>query len=143
MTGVEVLVPLFFFLFLGLVIVVPIWLRERTRQSAHKIIRDAIQRGEKLDPEMMARLSDPPRPAQPDRARRSLGSAVIMIALATALAASAYFTGDFDPTGHSWGGQMVGASILGALGFAFLILAIVDYMSKPKTNEASNPPANP
>src|SRR5262245_18265179 len=119
MTGVEVLVPLFFFVFLGAVIIVPIYLRERTRQSAHRLLSQAIEKGEKIDPELIANLSDP-KPKRPDKARSTLGSAVIMLALAIALTASAFFTGDFDPTGHSWGGQMTGAAILGALGIAFL-----------------------
>ncbi len=135
MDGAEVLIPLVFFGFLGAVIIVPIWLRERTRQSAHKIVRDAIARGEKLDPDMLARLSDPPRPAQPDRARRSLGSAVIMIALAAALGGSAFVQGELH------GGMMTGATILGALGLAFLILAIIDYGSKGR-DSASQPPVN-
>jgi hypothetical protein len=134
MDGPEILVPLIFFLFLGAVIICPIWLKERTKQSSHRLIGQAIERGEKIDPELIARLSDPPS-RQPDRPRRTLGSAVIMLALAGGLAASAYFTGDFDPTGHSWGGQMTGAAILGALGIAFLILAVVDYNSRPKNGQ--------
>ncbi|MGE0828071.1 MAG: DUF6249 domain-containing protein [Hyphomonadaceae bacterium] len=130
MTGVEVLVPLFFFLFLGAVIVVPIWLKERTKQSAHQLIRQAIERGEKIDPELIAQLSNP-QAKQVDRPRRTLGSAVIMIALAIGLAAAAALGGEFDPTIGEWGHTMIGAVILGALGIGFLILAIVDYQ-KPK-----------
>ncbi|MGE0044125.1 MAG: hypothetical protein AB7J28_12775 [Hyphomonadaceae bacterium] len=138
----EALVILIIFGSILGMIVIPMWLRERTKQSAHRIIADAIARGEKLDADMLSRLTEPPRPAQPDRARRSLGSAVIMIALAGALAASSFFTGDFDPTGHAWGGQMTAAVILGALGLAFLVLALVDYNSKPR-NGSANPPSNP
>jgi hypothetical protein len=116
------------------VIILPFWFRERTRQSAHRLISEAIAKGEKIDPDLIARLTDPPA-RRHDRPRRTLGSAVIMLALAGALTASAYFTNDFDPTRHAWGGQMTGAAILGALGLAFLILAIVDYMSQPKKGD--------
>ncbi|MBI1250348.1 MAG: hypothetical protein GC189_02620 [Alphaproteobacteria bacterium] len=127
----DIFVPLSFFGFLTAVIVVPIWLRERTRQSAHKLISQAIERGQALDPETIERLTtDPTRGRQHDRPRRTLGTGVILMALALALSGSAFFTGDFDPTGHSFGGQMTGAAILAALGLAFLILAVVDYRSK-------------
>jgi uncharacterized membrane protein YidH (DUF202 family) len=116
------------------IIVLPMWFREQTKQSAHRLLSDAIARGEKIDPEVIARLGDLPA-RQHDRPRRTLGSAVILLALAGAMAAMAHFTGSFDPTDHAWGGQMTVAAILGALGIAFLILSIVDYSSKPK-----NPP---
>ncbi|NWG53907.1 MAG: hypothetical protein HXY28_09325 [Hydrogenophilaceae bacterium] len=125
----EVLVVLIVFGSIAAMIVLPMWFREKTKQSAHRLLAEAIARGEKVDPDLIARLSDPPA-KQHDRPRRTLGSAVILLALAGAMTGSAYFSGDFDPSGHAFGGQMTAAAILGALGLAFLILAIVDYNSK-------------
>ena len=51
--GPDTLVPLVFFLFLGAIILVPIWLRERTKQSAHKLISQALEKGQPLDPQIM------------------------------------------------------------------------------------------
>jgi len=128
---VPVLVVLIIFGSIASIIVLPMWFRERTKQSAHRLLAEAIARGEKVDPELIGRLSDPPA-RQHDRPRRTLGSAVILLALAGAMTAAAFFSGDFDPSGHAYGGQMTAAAILGALGLAFLILAIVDYSTKRK-----------
>lgn len=117
-------------------IVLPTYFKERTKQSAHRLLSEAIARGEKIDPEVLTRLSDPPA-RQHDRPRRTLGSAVILLALSLAMGASAYFTGEY---GASWGGQMTAAAILGALGLAFLILAIVDYSGKAKADPRQVPP---
>ncbi|MBI1186233.1 MAG: hypothetical protein GC206_02705 [Alphaproteobacteria bacterium] len=125
MDGPEILIPLGFFIFLGVVIVTPVWLRERTKQSAHRLLSEAIARGEKVDPELISRLSDPPRRRQ-DRSRETLGSALILIALSAAFIGMGFV--DSGGFGLDW--QIYPASILGALGLAFLILAIVDYRSK-------------
>jgi Domain of unknown function (DUF6249) len=130
----EILVPIAFFLFLGAVILVPIWLRERTKLSAQQLVSQALEKGQPIDPEVMKQLmnTNVAKAQQQDRPRRTLGSAVVLIALALGFAGSAYFSGDFDPTGHVMGGLMMPALILGALGFAFLILALVDYANKKK-----------
>jgi hypothetical protein len=62
---------------------------------------------------------------QVDRPRRTLGSAILMIALAGAFGAISLVDPDQD-----W--SRIPAIILGALGFAFLLLAIVDYTTKKK-----------
>ena len=69
-------------------------------------------------------------PPQQDRARRTLGSGVILLALAGGFVIGAFALEDF--TGAVEGGMMVPAAILGALGTAFMLLAIVDYASKKK-----------
>ena len=126
MDGPEILIPLAFFAFLTAVIVIPIWLREKTKQSAHGLIKQAIERGEKVDPDLITRLSEAPAKKQ-DRPRQTLGNAVIMIALAIGLTAATYFG---DGGFHGFDGKMIAAAILGALGFGFLVLAIVDYNTK-------------
>ena len=125
----EVIVPFTFFAFLAAVILVPIWLKERTKRSAHALISQAIEKGQPLDPALMRQLTDGVKPQQ-DRARRTLGSGVILLALAGGFVIGAFALEDF--TGAVEGGMMVPAAILGALGTAFMLLAIVDYASKKK-----------
>lgn len=133
----AVLVPLTFFGFLGAVILVPIWLKERTKQSAHQLISQALEKGQTLDPALMSKLTESvQRQAPGDRARRTLGSGVVLVALAAGFVGASYLSGDFDPSGYAGSGMVTAAIILGALGAAFILLAIVDYASKKKTPEA-------
>lgn len=126
----EVIVPTMFFLFLGAVILTPIWLRERSRQSGHKLIQQALERGQALDPALVRELTDGQRrQAQPDRARRTLGNGVVLMALACGFTAGAFLTGNSDGVER---GLLIPAVILGALGAAFIVLAIVDYSAKKK-----------
>lgn len=124
--GAEAFVPFVFFVFLGAVIIIPIWLRERTKQSAHDLISQALEKGQPLDPALMRDLTQGAvKQQQVDRPRRTLGSAILMLALAGAFG-GIYFV---DPE-NDW--SRVPAIILGALGIAFLLLAIVDYMTKKR-----------
>ncbi|MBI3437746.1 MAG: hypothetical protein HY054_03680, partial [Proteobacteria bacterium] len=123
---VASLVPLIFLLFLGAVIIIPIWLRERTKQSAHQLISQALEKGQPLDPAIMRELTQGTvRQTQVDRPRRSLGSAVTLTALGVAFVAIAYTVDDMSFL-------RVPGFILGALGVAFLLLAIVDYSAKKR-----------
>lgn len=131
--GADVLVPLLFFGFLGAVILVPIWLRERTRQSAHQLISQALEKGQQLDPELLRQLTDTQQQRQqPDRPRRTLGSGVVLTALALGFAGAAAVSSNFDPANMADEGMMIPAVILGALGIAFILLAIIDYATKRK-----------
>jgi hypothetical protein len=124
----ELLIPIAFFAFLAAVILVPIWLRERTRQSAHQLLSQALEKGQTLDPTLLRQLTEGGKAqSQPDRPRRTLGSGVVLLALALGFLAASFMSGDF--TG---GGMMTAATILGALGVAFILLALVDYSAKKK-----------
>ena len=125
----SIFVPFTFFGFLAAVILIPIWLKERTKRSAHALISQALEKGQTLDPVLMRQLTDGVKPQQ-DRARRTLGSGVILLALAAGFTIGAFAIDDF--TGTVEGGMMVPAAILGALGTAFILLAIVDYAAKKK-----------
>lgn len=130
----EVLVPLVFFGFLGAIILVPIYLRERTKQSAHQLISQALEKGQTLDPAMMRQLTEGQR-QQADRPRRTLGSGVVLLALAGGFVAASFVMDGFDPSGMAHNGMLVPAVILGALGVAFVLLATIDYMTKKKDAE--------
>lgn len=127
------LIPFIFFGFLAAVILVPIYLKERTKQSAHALISQALEKGQTLDPSLIRQLTENQRPQQQqDRARRTLGSGVVLLALAGGFAAAAMLMDGFDPSGAAENGMMIPAVILGALGVAFLLLALIDYTLKKK-----------
>lgn len=125
----EVFVPFTFFLFLGAVILVPIWLKERTRQSTLRLVEQALDKGQPIDPEVLRQLTSPQGRPRPDRARSTLGSGVVLMGLALGFTAGSFMLGGIDDPVR---GMLVPAAILGALGLAFILLAIVDYSSKAK-----------
>ncbi|HWA00534.1 MAG TPA: DUF6249 domain-containing protein [Caulobacterales bacterium] len=113
-------------------VALPMWFRERTKQSAHKLISEAIAKGQTLDPALIEKLSEGLPQRQQSSPRRTLGSAVVMLALGAAFALAGYMDG-----GWMDGGFMnIPAMILGFLGLAFLVLAIVDYNSQKKKTDA-------
>lgn len=127
----EIFVPFTFFAFLGAVILVPIWLKERTKQSAHQLISQALEKGQQLDPALMRQLTEGQKQQQ-DRPRRTLGSGVVLLALAMGFVGASFLSGGFDASGYAGNGMLTAAVILGALGSAFILLAIVDYATKKK-----------
>lgn len=127
----DFLIPFVFFGFLAAIILVPIYLRERTRQSAHHLIAQALEKGQTLDPVLMRTLTEGQKKPQ-DKARSSLGSGIVLLALAGGFAAAGYFVGNISGAEEAFNGMMIPAVILGALGIAFILLAIVDYAMKKK-----------
>ncbi|MGE0594837.1 MAG: DUF6249 domain-containing protein [Hyphomonadaceae bacterium] len=128
---VAIFIVLIVFGTVAAIVLGPIWFKERTKRSAHAIIAQAMERGQNLDPELMQRLTQSIE-VQQNRPRKTLGNGIVLLALAGGFALASYFSGDFDPSGHAMGGMMTTAVILGALGAAFTLLAIIDYASKKK-----------
>lgn len=128
--GADVFVPFVFLGFLGAVILVPIWLKERTKQSAHALISQALEKGQQLDPALLRQLTEGAAKAPKDRARSTLGSGVVLLALAIGFVIGGFAMEDF--TGAVEAGMLVPAAILGALGVAFILLAMVDYAARKK-----------
>lgn len=123
----DFLIPLIFFGFLGAVIIVPALAKERTKRSAHELVGQALQRGQNLDPALVQQLTQNMLD-EGNRARKSLGNGVILLALGAGITGAAYATDGFDHGMHS--GVWAPAIILGSVGFAFLALAIFDYATK-------------
>lgn len=128
----EAFIPLIFFAFLGAIILVPIYLRERTKQSAHQLISQALEKGQQLDPVLLRQLTEGDGKPPQDRARRTLGSGVVLLALSIGFGVGGYFIGQSTGQDEAFGGMMIPATILGALGIAFILLAIIDYAAKKK-----------
>src|SRR5262245_19429695 len=106
----DVFIPFIFFGFLAAIILVPIWLRERTKQSAHALISQALEKGQTLDPALLKQLTDGGKPPQ-DKARRSLGSGIVLLALAGGFVGAAYWVGEISGAQEAFGGMMVPAVI--------------------------------
>src|SRR5215813_4231492 len=95
-------------------VIVPFWLKERTKQSAHKVIAEAVARGQPLDPAIMDQLTQAVGTKQQQSSpRRTLGNGIVLLALGIAFGVVDWFN-----NGHSWtgGGLEWPAMILGALG---------------------------
>ena len=127
----EIFVPFVFFSFLAAVILVPILAKERTRRSAHDLISQAMARGQTLEPALIAKLSEEML-QEGNRARKSLGNGVILLALAVGFLGSGYIIDGYDGDGDVVHGMAVPAVILGSVGAAYLILAIFDYATKKR-----------
>lgn len=128
----DVFVPFVFFGFLGAVILVPVLVKERTKRSALDLISQAMARGQALDPTLIAKLSDDML-QEGNRARKSLGNGVILLALAAGFVGAGFVADRFDPGGDAHNGMLIPAVIMGAVGLAFLLLAGVDYLTKKQS----------
>jgi hypothetical protein len=120
----DVFVPFLFFGFLTAVIVIPIMAREATKRSAHQLVSQAIARGQPLDGDLIQRLSQEAS-YDGNRARKSLGNGVILLALAGGFLAA----GRFNNWDEGW---VTPSIILGSVGAAFLLLAVFDYIMKQR-----------
>jgi hypothetical protein len=126
----EIFVPFIFFAFLAAVILVPVLAKERTKRSAHDLISQAMARGQPLDPALVSQLTANML-EEGNRARKSLGNGVILLALAAGFLGAGYVASGFDADAmHGFG---IPAIILGSVGAAFVLLALVDYASKKRT----------
>lgn len=128
----DIFVPFVFFSFLAAVILVPVLVKERTKRSAHELISQAMARGQALDPALISQLTQNMLD-EGNRARKSLGNGVILLALAGGFVAAGFVIQGLDG-GDSDGlyGMMIPAVILGTVGLAFLLLAAIDYAAKKR-----------
>jgi len=127
----DVFVPFVFFAFLGAVILVPVLARERTKRSAHDLISQAMARGQPLEPSLVSQLTQNML-EEGNRARRSLGNGVILLALAGGFVAAGFVIDGYDHDGDVIRGMAVPAVLLGTVGVAFLLLAVIDYATKKR-----------
>jgi hypothetical protein len=127
----EIFVPFIFFAFLAAVILVPTLAKERTKRSAHDLISQALARGQPLEPSLVSQLTQTML-EEGDRARKSLGSGVILLALAAGFLGAGYVIDGFGHDDDVIRGMAVPAVILGAVGLAFILLAIIDYTTKKR-----------
>jgi len=121
-----------FFGFLAAIILVPVWLKERTKQSAHHLISQALERGQPLDPGLVRQLTEGMNKQAPkERGRGTLASGIVLACLSGAFVASAFIIGGMTGDGIVMG-MLIPAVILGALAAAFILLALIDFASNKK-----------
>ncbi|MEQ1817970.1 MAG: hypothetical protein ABL871_05110 [Terricaulis sp.] len=118
-----------FFGFLAAIILVPTLARERTKRSAHDLVSQAMARGQQVDPGLVQQLTQNLLD-EGNRARKTLGNAVVLLALAGGFVAAGYVINGFDEGGDGQHAMWIPAVILGSVGTAFLLLSIVDYATK-------------
>lgn len=128
----DIFVPFVFFGFLASIILVPVMVRERTKRSAHELVSRAMERGQALDPALVSQLTQNML-EEGNRARKSLGNAVVLLALAGGFVAAGFVINGYDNDGDAIRGMAIPAVILASVGVAYLALAIIDYATKKKT----------
>lgn len=125
--GPEIFVPFVFFTFLAAVIIVPIMAKEQTKRSAHNLISQAMARGQNLEPALIQELTHSMLD-EGNRARKSLGRGVVLLALAGGILGAA-----FAADGRLFDGEALApVIILASVGAAFLILALIDYAGRAR-----------
>lgn len=127
----DIFVPFIFFSFLAAVILVPVMAKERTKRSAHELISQAMSHGQTLEPSLIQQLTESML-EEGNRARKSLGNAVVLLALAGGFLAAGWVIEGYDADGYALRGMAIPAVILASVGVAFLLLAIIDYATKKK-----------
>jgi hypothetical protein len=123
---------LVFFGFLGAIILVPQLAKERTKRSAHDLVSQALARGQSLDSSLVQQLTQNML-EDGNRARRSLGNAVVLLALSGGFVAAGFVINNIDNDGDAMHAMWIPAVVLGSVGIAFLLLSIVDYVTRNRT----------
>lgn len=88
--GVEILVPLGFFAMIVAIVVLPGYIRARSRQRMMDTMRVAYERGQPVPPELIEAINTDPksvRMSPRERSERDLRNGIITLAVALALIA--------------------------------------------------------
>lgn len=116
----DILVPLFFFVFLGAIIIVPRWLRSRDRRTMLDTVRTAYERGAAIPPELIAAIQvDKAGPAHTPQ--RDLRGGVILIGVALGLVGIGLAQGAAGRMHVLWD-CVSGATVPGFIGLGLLLL---------------------
>ncbi len=121
------ILPVAILFFLAVVLLIPAWLQNRARLASLRLVHDAIERGQSLDPVIVERLLAPARRPTSTNwfALICFIFGVLGLCVGTALAMGAFFFGNIlDPTGQAGAGMMLGALINGTVGLALTLLGI-------------------
>ena len=117
MDGAEVLIPLAFFAMIVAVVALPIYFRTKERTKLHDTLRIAYERGQPVDPAIIAAIQqgEKVRPT----AERDLRAGIILLAIAAALVTLGLVIGHHE--GDDGAYIMAGiAAFPGFIGVAFL-----------------------
>ncbi len=117
-----ILVPIFFFICVAAVFIVPRYLKSRERSELQDTVRRAIDKGQPLPPEVLDAMTRDVRPAASPQ--RDLRTAIVWLAIAIGFAGFGFalnYSNDDVPVGVFLGI----AAIPGAIGLAFLALGLL------------------
>jgi hypothetical protein len=115
------LVPLIFFVFLGAVILVPVYLRSQDRQKFYEAIRVAYERGQPVAPDLVAAMgANAPPDAGIPPVERDLRTGVILLATGLGMGILGFglwygLMGVDDLSAYSSGGWTAGIGAIVAL----------------------------
>lgn len=105
----------------GAIFVIPTFLRERTKRAGFELVARALERGQTLDPDTILRITE--EKSRSDRRRSNFAVGVVLLALAVGALGSAAIVAGLDAQFQDF---LVPATMLSAVGLAFLILAATD-----------------
>ena len=111
----EDLIPIVMFIVIGLIFLMFLYFRFRSRAEIQQTIRLALERGNELTPELVNRLGEP----EPGK-NKDLRLALIWLGLAAGLALCGLAVP--DPSGYALRGCLAGAAFPFAIGVAYLIM---------------------
>jgi hypothetical protein len=112
----------------GAVLVIPAFLRERTKRAGFDLVARALERGQALDPDTILRITE--EKSRTDRRRGNFALGVVLLALAVGALGSAGIVAGLEQDAQ-FQDFLVPATVLGVVGLAFLLLAATD---KPDRN---------
>ena len=117
-----------FWVFVGAVVLVPVYLKYQDRQRMHETLRIAFEKGQPLPPELITALQSNIAPRQPTTPESDLRRAIILIAIGLGLCGLGYglwygLSSVNDIAAYVTGGSVAGAgAIPGLIGVAYLAL---------------------
>ena len=113
---VEELIPIVMFISIAVVLIAVFWFRYRSRAELQRTVRNAMDRGVELSPELVERLGATPQPREKD-----LRLGVIWMSLAVALVLCGFAVPEPDVLR----GVLAGAAFPFSIGSAYLLLWFV------------------
>jgi hypothetical protein len=117
-----------FWVFVGSIVLVPVYLRYQDRQRMHETLRIAFEKGQPVPPELITALQSNIAPRQPTTPEADLRKAIILIAVGLGLCGLGYglwygLMSVNDIAAYVSGGTVAGAgAIPGLIGVAHLVL---------------------
>ena len=117
-----------FWVFVGAVVLVPVYLKYQDRQRMHETLRIAFEKGQPVPPELITALQSNIAPRQPTTPESDLRRAIILIAVGLGLCGLGYglyygLSSVNDIAAYVSGCSVAGAgAIPGLIGIAYLVL---------------------
>ncbi len=125
------LVPVVLFVMIGVIVVGNRYFRHKERTQMQDTLRAAYERGQTVQPELLAMMTTDPRPLKPTYGpERDLRRGLFWIAWALALLAAGGAFYYYDPSNDTTGAFMGFACFPGFVGLAYLIIY---FLTRDKT----------